>query len=63
MIVPMIVSKAAELDKPAPTNTSLVMNALKPPILYPNSLNLDTTPLINPSEVPSSSSFLSRSFK
>ena len=34
-IVPIRVSNAAEDERPAPFNTSLVMQALNPPILKP----------------------------
>ena len=58
-IVPITASNAADEDRPAPTNTSLVMYALNPPTLYPRFLNSLTTPLISATVVPLSSSISS----
>ena len=42
----MIVSNAAEDERPAPISTSLVIYALKPPTACPCSFNPAATPLI-----------------
>ncbi len=52
----------AEELNPEPMNTSLVINALKPPIEKPSSANLYAMPRIKALVVPSSSFFDIKSF-
>ena len=62
-IVPINVSKAAEEERPAPINTSLVTYAEKPPTLNCLFKNPDTTPLIKAVVVSISSCFNKISFR